>query len=297
MQLGFIGLGSMGAPMAGNLLAAGHSLAVHARRPEAMQDLVAAGASRCASPREVAARSEVIFTMVTDTAAVEEVTLGADGIAAGALPGSVLIDHSTISPSGARRIATSLGAHGIHMLDAPVSGGCAGARTATLSIMVGGDEDVFNRCRPLLESLGTTVVYIGSAGAGQVAKACNQICIVVNQLGAAEALLLAERSGVDFDRVQRAMMGGFAASRILDVQGPKMMSRHFEGQIESRLHHKDILIALEMARELGARLPASALAADLLTRLQEAGGARLDSAAVFTILEQASRQEPWEHAG
>jgi 3-hydroxyisobutyrate dehydrogenase-like beta-hydroxyacid dehydrogenase len=236
----------------------------------------------------------VIFTMVTDARAVEEVALGSDGIVAGARPGSVLIDHSTISPSGARRIGTSLSAQGVHMLDAPVSGGCAGARAATLSIMVGGDEEVFNRCRPLLESLGTTVVYIGSAGAGQVAKACNQICIVVNQLGVAEALLLAERSGVDFNRVKRALMGGFAASRILDVQGPKMMSRRFEGQIESRLHHKDILIALEVARELGARLPASSLAADFLTGLQEAGGAKLDSAAVFTILEQASRQEPLE---
>jgi len=295
-NLGFIGLGSMGAPMAHNLLAAGHALAVHARRPEAMQPLVAAGAAACASPKEVAARSDVIFTMVTDTRAVEEVALGGDGIVAGARPGSVLIDHSTISPSGARRIAASLRPHGVHMLDAPVSGGCAGARTAALSIMVGGDEDVFNRCRPLLESLGTTVVYIGGPGAGQVAKACNQICIVVNQLGTAEALLLAERSGVDFDRVKRALMGGFAASRILDVQAPKMMSRRFEGQIESRLHHKDILIALEMARELGARLPASSLAADLLTGLQEAGGAKLDSAAVFTILEQASRQEPQEPA-
>jgi 2-hydroxy-3-oxopropionate reductase len=295
-NLGFIGLGSMGAPMAANLLAAGHALAVHARRPEAMEPLVAAGAAACASPRDVAARSDVIFTMVTDTGAVEEVALGSDGIVAGARPGSVLIDHSTIPPSGARRIATSLRTHGIHMLDAPVSGGCAGARAATLSIMVGGDEDVFDRSRPLLESLGTTVVYIGGAGAGQVAKACNQICIVVNQLGAAEALLLAERSGVDFDRVKRALMGGFAASRILDVQAPKMMSRRFEGQIESRLHHKDILIALEMARELGARLPASSLAANLLTRLQEAGGAKLDSAAVFTILEQASRQEPREQA-
>jgi 2-hydroxy-3-oxopropionate reductase len=295
-NLGFIGLGAMGAPMAGNLLAAGHALAVHARRPEAMQALVAAGAAPCASPRDVAARSDVIFTMVTDTGAVEAVTLGSDGIVAGARPGSIVIDHSTISPSGARRIAATLGTHGVHMLDAPVSGGCSGARSANLSIMVGGDEDVFNRCLPLLESLGTTIVYIGSAGAGQIAKACNQICIVVNQLGAAEALLLAERSGIDFGRVKRALMGGFAASRILDVQAPKMMSRSFEGQIESRLHHKDILIALDMARELGTWLPASSLAADLLTGLQEGGGARLDSAAVFTILEQVSRREPPEPA-
>ena len=275
--------------MAANLLAAGHTLAVYARRQEAAQPLVAAGALACGSPREVAARSEVIFTMVTDTKAVDAVVLGGDGIAAGARAGAVVIDHSTISPSAARRIGRSLWARGVHLLDAPVSGGVGGARGGTLSIMVGGDEEVFNRCRPLLAHLGTTVVYIGGPGAGQVAKDCKQICIVVNQLGAAEALLLAEKSGVDFERVKRALMGGFAASRILDLQVPKMMSRNFEGQIESRLHHKDMLIALEMAREVGAWLPASALAADLLTRLQEAGGAKSDSAAVFTMIE---REDP-----
>jgi 2-hydroxy-3-oxopropionate reductase len=285
-NLGFIGLGAMGTPMAANLLAAGHTLAVYARRPEAAQPLVAAGAVACASPKEVGARSDVIFTMVTDTKAVETVVLGADGLADGARAGTVVIDHSTISPSGARRIGASLGSRGVHLLDAPVSGGVGGAKSATLSIMVGGDEEVFNRSRPLLEHLGKTIVYIGASGAGQVAKACNQICIVVNQLGAAEAVLLAEKSGVDFERVKRALMGGFAASRILDLQAPKMMARNFDGQIESRLHHKDILIALEMAREVGAPLPASALAADVLTKLQEAGGSKSDSAAVFTILEQ-----------
>ncbi len=172
------------------------------------------------------------------------------------------------------------------MLDAPVSGGVDGARAATLSIMVGGEQAIFERCRPVLELLGRTVVYIGPSGAGQVAKACNQICIVVNQVGVAEALLVAERSGVDAARVQRALMGGFAASRILDVQGPKMAARQFDGRIESRLHHKDVQIALEMARELRLELRASEVAADLLTRLQEEGGANLDSAAVFTVLEK-----------
>jgi len=174
----------------------------------------------------------------------------------------------------------------VFMLDAPVSGGIGAAQSATLSIMVGGDEEVFHRCRPLLERLGKTVVYIGGSGTGQIAKACNQICIVVNQLGVAEAVLLAEKSGVDFGRVTRALMAGFAASRILEVQGPKMAARSFDGQIESRLHHKDVLLALDLAQEVGVRLPASALAAELLAKLQQAGGARLDSAAVFQILEQ-----------
>ena len=173
------------------------------------------------------------------------------------------------------------------MLDAPVSGGWWAAESASLSIMVGGDEDVFNRCRPLLELMGKTITYIGGPGAGQIAKACNQICIVVTQLGVAEAVLLAERSGIDFNRVHRALMAGLAASRVLEVQGPKMAARRFEGQIESRLHHKDALIALDAAHGLGLRLPAAALAAGSLTTLQENGGATLDSAAIVQILEQS----------
>ena len=286
-KLGFIGLGAMGTPMAANLLAAGHALAVYARRPSAAAVLAEAGAISCASASEVASRSDVIFTMVTDTAAADAVVLGAGGLIEGAAAGTTVIDHSTIAPAGARRLAATLEHRGVHMLDAPVSGGVLGARNASLSIMVGGDRTVFDTCRPLLAHLGTTIEYIGPSGAGQVAKACNQICIVVNQLGVAEAILLAERAGVSFEKVQRALMGGFAASRILEVQAPKMMSRRFDGQIESRLHHKDILIALDMARELGLRLPASALAADVLTKLQQAGGAGLDSAAVFTVLEQS----------
>lgn len=287
-KLGFVGLGNMGAPMASRLLKAGHTLAVYARRSEATAPLVEAGAVRCDTPADVASRSDVIFTAVTDTAAVKAVVLGTDGIARGARAGTVVVDHSTITPVGARQIAAALETIGVDLLDAPVSGGVLGAQSGRLSIMVGGDPNVFERCRPLLGHLATTIVYIGPSGAGQVAKACNQICIVVNQLGVAEAVLLAERSGVDFENVRQALMGGFASSRILDIQSPKMVSRRFDGAIESRLHHKDILIVLEMAQDLGLRLPASSLAADVLTKLQQAGGARLDSAAVFSILEQSS---------
>lgn len=284
-NLGFIGLGTMGLPMAKNLLKAGHALAVHARRAEAMRPLVHMGAVACASPREVAQKSDVIFTMVTDTQAVEDVVLGKQGIVLGARPGAVVIDHSTISPAGTRRIAAKLKERGMAFLDAPVSGGVGGAETGTLSIMVGGDALVFEKCRPLLACLGRTLVHIGASGAGQVAKACNQLALIINQMGVAEAVLLAEKNGVDPLKVKDALMGGFAASRMLDVQAPKMAARDFSGKIESRLHYKDILIVLELARELGITLPASALAADMLTRLQEAGGAKKDSAAVFEIIE------------
>lgn len=285
-NLGFIGLGAMGAPMAGRLRAAGHPLAVYARRAAAAEPLVARGARACASAREVAAGSDIVFVMVTDTRDVEEVVLGDDGIAHGARAGTVVIVMSTISPVAIRALAAELKQRGIELLDAPVSGGVTGAAAGTLSIMVGGDARTFERCKPLLELLGKTIVHVGASGAGQVAKACNQICIVVNQLGVAEAMLVGAKCGLDLGKLQQVLMGGFAASRILEVQGPKMAARDFNGKIESRLHHKDIHIVLDLARELGITLPASALAADMLTRLQDVGGARQDSAAVLSILEQ-----------
>ncbi len=290
--VGFIGLGRMGAPMAANLLRAGHTLSVYARRPDAAAALIRDGATLCASPGAVAAGSDVIFVMVTNTEAVEEVLLGHDGVISSAVAGAVVIDHSTIAPAASQRIAAALKARGVEMLDAPVSGGIAGATAGTLSIMVGGDADVFERCRPLLESLGKTIVHVGGPGLGQVAKACNQICILANQLGVAEAVLLARHSGLDFATVKEALMGGFAASRVLEMQGPKMAAEQFEGQIESRLHHKDLLIALEWAAQLGLALPTSMLAAELLGDLQRAGGGTLDSAAVITSLERRATQPP-----
>jgi 3-hydroxyisobutyrate dehydrogenase-like beta-hydroxyacid dehydrogenase len=283
-ELGFIGLGAMGTPMARNLLKAGHRVTVFARRKEAMEPLLADGAQGAASPADVASQSSIVFTMVSDTMAVEEVVLGKHGVREGARPRSVLIDHTTIAPAATRAIAAQLKARDIAMLDAPVSGGVAAAGTGTLSVMVGGEEPVFDACKPILGCVGQTIVYIGASGAGQIAKACNQICTIVNQEAAAEAMLLAEKCGVDPLKVQEVLMAGFAASRMLGLQAPKMIARNFEGKVESRLHHKDIQIVLEMARGLGIELPASAAAAEVLTILQRRGGAKKDSAAVFTVL-------------
>jgi 2-hydroxy-3-oxopropionate reductase len=186
----------------------------------------------------------------------------------------LVIDHSTIDPEAARRIAGELRTREIGMLDAPVSGGSIAAEAGTLAIMVGGSRAELDRATPVLSSYAKSIVHIGPNGAGQVAKACNQICTIVNQLGAAEAMLLAERAGVDPRAVKDALMGGFAASRMLDLQAPKMIERNFEGKVESRLHHKDIHIVLDLARGFGIELPASAAAAAVLDRLQERGGAR-----------------------
>lgn len=283
--IGFIGLGTMGAPMVRNLLKHGHAVTVWARRREAMTRLLEAGAMAADSAAHAASTSEVVFTNVTDTRAVEDVILGAGGVASGARRGSLVVDHSTIDPAGARRIADELQQQGIEMLDAPVSGGGLAAEAGTLSIMAGGSKAAFDRAHPLLSCYAKSIVYIGPSGAGQVAKACNQICTIVNQLGAAEAMLLAERAGVDPRAVKEAMMGGFAASRMLDLQAPKMIARDFDGKVESRLHHKDIHIVLELARKYGIELPASAAAAQVLDVLQERGGARGDSAAIFTVLD------------
>jgi 2-hydroxy-3-oxopropionate reductase len=284
MDVGVIGLGAMGAPIARNLLKHGHIVTVHARRRDAMALLVALGAREAGSPAEVASLSEVTITMVLDASAVEAVALGPGGIFEGARAGSVVIDHSTIDPDCARRIASSLKAREIEMLDAPVSGGAAVADAGALSIMVGGDEAVLDRCRPILACYGKTVVHIGPAGAGQVAKACNQICTIVNTLGAAEAMLMAERAGIDPAKVKDVLMTGFGASRMLELQAPKMIARDFQGKVESRLHYKDIHIVLAMARALGIDLPACSVAAEVLAELQNRGGAHQDTAAVFNVL-------------
>jgi 3-hydroxyisobutyrate dehydrogenase-like beta-hydroxyacid dehydrogenase len=270
--------------MARNLLKGGHAVTVFARRREAMTPLIDAGASGAASPAEVASQSDVTITMVIDTAAVQEVALGTRGIIEGAHAGSVVVDHSTIEPDGARRVARALKARGIDMLDAPVSGGAAVAEAGALSIMAGGDDTVLARVKPILACYGKTIVHIGPSGAGQVAKACNQICTIVNTLAAAEAMLMAERAGIDPAKVKDVVMTGFGASRMLDMQAPKMIARDFEGKVESRLHYKDIHIVLSMAQALGIELPASSAAATVLTELQRRGGASSDTAAVFTVL-------------
>ena len=284
-ELGVIGLGAMGAPIARNLLKRGHRVTVFARRAEAMAPLIEAGAAGASSAADVASQSDITITMVIDTRAVEQVALGPHGIIEGAKPGSVVVDHSTIEPDGARRIASALKARAIDMIDAPVSGGAAVADAGVLSIMAGGDGAVLDRIRPILECYGQTIVHMGPSGAGQVAKACNQICTIVNTLGAAEAMLMAERAGLDPAKVKDVLMSGFGASRMLDMQAPKMIARDFDGKVESRLHHKDIHIVLAMARAFGIELPASAAAAKVLNELQNRGGAKSDTAAVFSVLD------------
>ena len=288
MEVGFIGLGLMGRPMALNLLKAGHTLSVWSRRDEAMQPLVAAGATACVNAAEVAHRVDVLITMVGDGPDVEQVALGPDGIAAGARPGLVYIDMSTISPEIAQNVAAKLAEQQVTMLDAPVSGGEAGAVNAALTIMVGGDADAFARVQPLFDALGKTVSLIGPSGAGQVAKACNQVVTGVGIAAVAEAFNFARKSDVDVTRVREVLLGGFAASRILDVHGGRMLERDFEPGFKSWMHQKDMRIVLEEAHRLGLQLPTSSAAAQLYTAMAGSSMGEEDSVAVLKLLERMS---------
>ncbi len=287
MKVGFIGLGAMGLPMAGHLLRAGHELAVWARRPASAAPLADQGAAVCTSPAELGRRSEVVFTVVTASADVEGVTLGADGLLAGMAPGSVVVDCSTIAPDVARRVATALGEAGIAFIDAPVSGGAQGARDASLAIMAGGEEAALERVRPLLDCLGRRIVHVGPSGAGQVAKVCNQIIMVAAIEAAAEALHLAAAAGADPGRVRQALAGGSAASRVLEVMGERMVSRDFAAGIEARLHHKDFGIALEATRRAGVPMPLAAAVGQQLNALMAQGWGREDTASLIRVLECA----------
>ncbi len=283
-RIGFIGLGIMGRPMALNLLEAGHPLSVYARRAESMEPLAAAGAETCLSPAECAARSDVIFTMVSDTPDVEEVILGPGGIIEGAGAGSVVVDMSTISPSATRSMAERLAQRGVAMLDSPVSGGDVGAVNATLSIMVGGERETFERVLPLFQAMGKNIVHIGPNGAGQVCKACNQVVVGATIAGVAEAILLARASGVDPARVREALLGGFANSRILEVHGRRMIEGDFNPGFKARLHQKDMGIVTDSARELGLALPGAAQTAQYLNALVGSGLGDEDSAAIYKVL-------------
>ena len=286
MQLGFIGLGTMGRPMALNLMRGGHGMFVYARRPASAQPLVDDGATACASPAAVAERSEVVFTMVTGTNDVETVVLGADGVVHGADEGALVIDMSTIDPLAAQTMALALSDRGVEMLDAPVSGGPQGAVDAALTIMVGGTATALDRARPLFALLGPTVVHMGESGAGQTTKACHQLALLVTAQGAAEALTLAGRCGLDVERVRQVMMGGVAASRVLDIFGTRMASRDFSAGIESRLYHKDLDIALGLAHNRGAALPAAAVTMQFVNALVGSGRGRDDLSALVTLVEK-----------
>jgi 2-hydroxy-3-oxopropionate reductase len=290
-RVGFIGLGVMGRPMALNLRKGGYPLTVFARSPEAARPLVEAGAVACGSPAEVARASDVVFIMVTNTPDVEQVVLGSEGVIHGARPGSLVVDCSTIAPGATRRIAGKLRERGVEMLDAPVSGGEIGAVQGTLSIMVGGRPDIFERAMPLFERMGRTIVRIGDNGAGQVAKAVNQLILVTTIEACAEGLALARRCGVDADKVREALMGGFAASRVLDVLGKRMVEGNFDPGIEARWHWKDMHIVLGLAQEVGLAIPAAAITAQNYNALMSAGGAKRDTAMLIQIIEGESESD------
>ena len=282
MKVGFIGLGVMGRPMALHLQRAGHDLHVWARRPASVAGLPA---TVCQTPAELGRRCEVVFTVITSSADVEGVALGTDGLIEGMVPGSVLVDCSTIAPDAARHIAARLAEQGVAMLDAPVSGGVQGAIDATLAIMVGGEAGVLERVRPLLECLGRRIVHIGPNGAGQVAKACNQMIMVAAIEAVAEAMRLAAASGVDCGKVKEALAGGSAASRVLDVMGERMVRRDFAVGIEARLHHKDFGLVLAAARQSAVPVPLAAVVDQQLNALMAQGWGRDDTASLLRVLE------------
>ena len=292
MQLGFIGLGTMGRPMAQHLLSGGHAMAIHARRPEAAQPLVDQGAIPCPTAAAVAERSDVVFTMLTGTNDVEEVVLGETGVIAGARQGALVIDMSTVDPLATAAIAGTLVTRGIDMLDAPVSGGPQGARDAALTIMVGGPPAALERAAPLFARLGSTVVHLGESGAGQTAKACHQLALLVATQGVAEALTLAGRCGLDVERVRQVMMDGVASSRVLELFGTRMASRDFSAGIESRLYHKDMAIALGLAHAHGTALPAAALTMQQVNALIGRGRGHDDLSALITVLEEMGGGTP-----
>lgn len=287
-RIGFIGLGIMGQPMVLNLIKAGYSLAVHARRPDMMQPLVNAGASACENAQAVAAQSDITITMVSDTPDVEQVILGDQGVIHGAQAGSIVVDMSTISPSATRRMAELLGKQSIQMLDAPVSGGEQGAIDGALSIMVGGKEETFQKVLPVFEVLGKNIVHVGEHGAGQVTKTCNQVVIAQTLVAITEAFILARVSGVDPAKVREALLGGFAGSRVLETHGQRILDHDFKPGFKARLHQKDMRISMEAAHELGIALSGAALATQHLNALIGEGLGEEDSSALATILEKVS---------
>lgn len=285
--IGFIGLGVMGRPMAKHLVAKGHTVVVHSRSRGPVDELVAAGATSARSAADVARQSSVVITMLPDTADVELVLTGPEGVLAALQPGSVVIDMSSISPLATRRLAALAAARGGTMLDAPVSGGEIGAINATLSIMVGGNEAAFMRVRPVLECMGNPerIIHIGpEPGSGQICKVCNQVAIGGALAGVSEAFALARKAAVDPARVRQALLGGFAASRVLEVHGERMLKGDYKPGFRTRLYQKDLRIANESAAANAVAMPATAVVTQLVNALVASGGADLDYSALGTVL-------------
>ena len=283
--IGFIGLGIMGRPMARNLLKAGYSLIVHSRSRGPVDELVAAGAQAGTSPRDVASRSDVLITMLPNSPDVELVALGKDGIVEGARQGMIFIDMSTISPLVSQKVAPDLEAKGVRMLDAPVSGGEKGAIDGALSIMVGGDQAVFDQVLPILQAMGKTITLLGPLGFGGFTKLANQIIVAVNLTALGEALTLAKKAGLDRELTLKALAGGLAGSKCLEQKTPNYVAGSYKPGFKIDLHFKDLGLIMESARALGVPLPATAVVQELFSALRVKGRGELDHSAVITLLE------------
>jgi 2-hydroxy-3-oxopropionate reductase len=290
MKVGFIGLGIMGRPMAANLLKAGHQLFLHTLGG-VPQELTAAGGAACASGKEVAQEAEVVITMVPDTPHVAAALFDAGGVAEGLTPGKIVVDMSSISPLDTKAFAKRVNELGCQYLDAPVSGGEVGARAASLTIMVGGPEDAFAKVKPLFEAMGKNITLVGGNGDGQTCKVANQIIVALNIEAVGEALLFASKMGADPAKVRQALMGGFAASRVLEVHGERMIKRTFEPGFRIELHQKDLGLALGNARQLGVSLPNTATAQELFNACAAHGGKGWDHSALVRALETLAAHE------
>jgi 2-hydroxy-3-oxopropionate reductase len=289
-DLGFIGLGLMGRPMAARLIESGHRLFLH-NRSGVPQDLVNSGGIVCSSRKEVAERSEIVFTIVSDTSDVEEVLFGLDGAAAGLVSGKIIVDMSSISPIATREFAERIEMLGCSYLDAPVSGGDIGAKAGTLTIMVGGPEETFKKIEPFFAIMGKSITRIGENGAGQTAKVANQIIVGLTLAAISEALLFASKAGADPAKVREALMGGFAGSRILEVHAQRMLSHNFTPGFKLELHHKDMAIALDGAKRLQMSLPHTALCQEMFNASLAAGDGALDDSAILKVLEVLANHE------
>jgi 2-hydroxy-3-oxopropionate reductase len=290
-KIGFIGLGIMGNPMCKNLLKAGYQLIVFDVNCAAVAEMAAAGGLPAGSPAEVAAQVDVIITMLPNAPEVKQVALGPSGIIAGARPGTIMIDMSSVAPSANREIAAGLAEKGVGMLDAPVSGGEPGAVKGTLSIMVGGPEDLFASCRDILQAMGTSVVLVGGLGSGNVAKLANQVIVALNIAAVSEALVLAAKAGVDPEAVYRAIRGGLAGSNVLDAKAPQMLAGNVDPGFRIKLHVKDLLNALTTGHEVGAPLPLTAVAMEILQSLMAEGMEEADHSAMVRFYERLARTE------
>jgi 2-hydroxy-3-oxopropionate reductase len=284
--IGFIGLGIMGKPMARNLIKAGYPLIVHNRSRAAVDELIREGAQAATDAKEVAGRTEIIITMLPDSPDVDLVYAGENGIFSALKSGTLLIDMSTISPAVARRLAGEAQRRGCDMLDAPVSGGEAGAISASLSIMIGGEASAVERAMPIFESLGKNIVYVGDTGAGQVTKAANQMVVGTTIAIISEALVLATKAGVDPAKVRQALLGGFAQSKILEAHGQKMLDRNFKPGFRIRLHEKDMKIALGAGFEYGVPLMVTSQVAQMMNAMNSMGHGDLDHSGLVKLVEQ-----------